>query len=97
MSYKKITKNEVKHIADLAWIGLSDEEIIRFESQLSSILEYVDHLNELDTKNIKPTFQVTGLKNVWQEDFVKPSLTQSEALQNAPMQKDGYFKVKKVR
>lgn len=97
MTNKKITKEQVKHIADLAWIGLSNEEITKFESQLSSILEYVNHLNELDTKDVEPTFQVTGLKNIWQEDIVKPSLTQKEALRNAPMQKDDYFKVKKVR
>ena len=96
MSQKQISKEEVKHIAKLAWIGLSSEEIQKFQKQLSGILEYVDQLNELDTKDIPPTFQVTGLKNIWREDTVEPSLTQKEALQNAPMQKDGYFKVKKV-
>lgn len=96
MTQKQISKNEVKHIAKLANIGLSNQELEKFQKQLSGILEYVDQLNELDTKKVKPTFQVTGLKNIWREDLVKPSLTQKEALQNAPQQENGYFKVKKV-
>ena len=93
---KQISKEEVKHVAKLAHIGLSGEELKKFQGHLSNILEYVDHLNELDTSNVSPTFQVTGLKNIWREDKVSPSLTQKEVLQNAPQKQDGYFKVKKV-
>ena len=96
MSTKKISKAQVEHIAKLAKIGLTPEEISKYEEQLSGILEYVDQLNELDTKTVTPTYQVTGLKNVWQEDEVLPSLSQEEALQNAPLKQNGYFKIKKV-
>ena len=96
MTDKKISKDQVKHIGKLAWIGLSSKDIEKFRSQLSDILEYVDLLKKIDTKNIFPTFQVTDQKNVWRRDSIKPSLTQKEALQNAPEQEDGFFKVKKV-
>ena len=93
---KQITKKEVKHVAKLAHIGIHNKNLEKFQRQLSSILEYVDQLSELDTTGVDPTFQVTGLINIWREDEISPSLTQEEALQNAPMKHEGYFKVKRV-
>lgn len=66
----KLTKQEVEHIAGLARLGLSEKEIEKFQTQLSGILEYVSLLNEVDTKGVLPTAQVTGLTNVTREDAV---------------------------
>lgn len=92
----KLTKSEVEHVARLARLGLSDEELKKFRRQLSAILEYVEQLNELDTRDVEPISQVTGLKNVFREDVTRPSLTQEEALSNAPDQHNGFFKVRPI-
>ena len=93
-----ISKDEVKHIADLARLELSEEEIEKFQKELSSILEYVSQLSKVDTEKVEPTFQTTGLKNVFREDKVEKEreLSQEGALKNAPDKKEGYFKVKPV-
>ncbi len=94
----KLTKEQVKHIAELARLGLSGEEIEKFRQHLSSILGYVELLNEVDTSKVEPTAQTTGLKNVSRED--KPQkeqcLTQEEVLANAPEKQDGFVKTKAV-
>jgi len=94
----KLTKSQVKHISDLARLDLSDEEIEKFRWQLSSILEYIELLNEVDTTNVEPTAQTTDLKNVTRED--KPQkgqcLAQEEVLSNAPETENGYVKTKAV-
>jgi len=94
----KLTKSQVQHISDLAKLNLSDEEIAKFQKQLSSILEYVELLNEVDTAGVEPTAQTTGLKNVYQED--KPQkeecLTQQEVLKNATETENGFIKTKAV-
>lgn len=92
----KLTKEQVIHIAKLANLSLTEEEIIKFQQQLSDILGYIDILNELDTTKVKPTLQVTGLENVDREDVVKPSLTQEESLANTKNKHKGYFKVKAI-
>ncbi len=81
----KLTKKRVQHIANLAKLNLSDEEIARFQKQLSSILEYVELLNEINTEGTEVTAQTTGLKNVYREDKSSPDevLTQKEVLSNA--------------
>ena len=83
-------------MAYLAKLRLSEKEIEKFRQQLSSILNYVDQLKELDTKNIEPTSQVTGLENVSREDKVLPSMSQEEALSNAKETYKGFFKVKAI-
>ncbi len=94
----KLTKPQVQHTSDLAQLNLSDEEITKFQKQLSSILEYVGLLEEVDTKNVEPTAQTTGLKNVYRKD--KPSkeqiLSQEEVLRNAPEKQGGLIKTKAV-
>ena len=64
------TPQQIRHIAKLARLGLKDQDIEKFSKQLSDILRYVEKLNEVDTKNVEPTSQVTGLKNVTREDNV---------------------------
>lgn len=89
-------KIDIAHIAKLANLALSKEEHKKFESQLSSVLDYVNKLKEVDTKNIEPTSHVTGLENVTRGDEAKPSLSQDEALSNTKSKHNGFFKVKAI-
>ena len=63
-----ITKEQVKHIAKLARLGIVEKDVEKFAKQLSSIFGYIEKLNEVDVKNVEPTSQVTGLQNVMRED-----------------------------
>lgn len=83
----------VPHIAKLANLPLKKEEIEKFEKQLAETLDYVAELEEIDTKNVKPTSQVTGLENVVREDETSPSISQEEALSNTKDKHNGMFKV----
>lgn len=93
----KIGTDEVKRIAALAKIGLSDEEAARMSVELGQIVEFVEQLKAVETTGVEPTDQVTGLVDVWRPDLAKPSaILQAELLKNAPMTKDGYIKVRRV-
>ena len=87
---------DVEHVAALARLGLTDEEKERLREQLSSILEHIAALNELDTEAIPPTASVAGLVNVMRADEVRPSLPREAVLLNAPRQADGFFEVHAV-
>jgi len=87
---------DVEHVAALARLGLSDEEKERLRQQLSSILDHIHALNELDTGAIPPTASVAGLTNVMRADEVRPSLPREAVLMNAPRQSDGFFEVHAV-
>lgn len=89
-------KINVSHIAKLASLPLKEEEIAKFEEQLSEVLDYVKKLEEVDTKNVEETSQVTDMKNVFKDDTTRPSLTQDEALSNASTKHNGLFKVKGI-
>lgn len=89
-------KINVPRVAKLANLPLTNDEIKQLESQLVATLAYVEHLNEVDTKNVEPTSQVTGLENVLREDVAHESLTQNQALANAQATYNGLFKVKGV-
>ncbi|MBI3093229.1 MAG: Asp-tRNA(Asn)/Glu-tRNA(Gln) amidotransferase subunit GatC [Candidatus Levybacteria bacterium] len=89
-------KINVSHIAKLANLSLKEEEKEKFEKQLSSILDYVKKLEEVDTSKVEPTPQVTGLENITREDQTTPSLSQEEALSNAKNKHNGFFKVKTI-
>ncbi|AIQ76502.1 MULTISPECIES: Asp-tRNA(Asn)/Glu-tRNA(Gln) amidotransferase subunit GatC [Paenibacillus] len=91
-----ITVKDVQHVAKLARLQLSPEEEATFTEQMNAILQYAEKLNELDTENVKPTTHVLQVSNVMREDVVKDSLTQEEALLNAPDDEDGHFKVPAV-
>jgi len=93
----KLTKKEVKHVADLSNLTLTDAEIEKFTPQLEKIIEFVATLSEVDTKDVLPTSQTTGLSNVMREDIVKSdeSLSQEDALSNTEGH-NGYFKVKAI-
>ena len=96
MKKSKLTKAEVKHIAKLAQLDLTEKEIKKFQKQLSEILDYIGILNELDTKKVKPTSQVTGLENVFREDKPTPSLSQEEVLSGTKKTHNGMFKIKAI-
>jgi len=91
-----ITENDVKYIANLARLELTDKEIEYFTGQLSSIINYVDQLKELDTANIEPTTHAMPIQNVFREDAVKPSLKVEDALKNAPAKEGNLFKVPRI-
>lgn len=86
-------KINVPHVAKLANLPLTEKEIEKFEKQLSAVLQYIEKLNEVDTKNVQPTSQVTGLENITRQDAAKPSLSQSDALSNTKEQHNGMFQV----
>lgn len=95
-SLSQISKDEVKHVANLARLSLSEEEVDMFTEQLDAIIGFAEQLNELDTENIEPTTHVLELKNVLRDDQARESVPREEALKNAPDERDGQFKVPKT-
>jgi len=91
-----LDEQHVRHIAHLARLKLTDEEVRRFAGQLSTILEYVASLNELDTSAIPPTAHALPICNVLRDDVVQPSLPVEVSLANAPQSRNGFFQVPKV-
>ena len=92
----KITRDEVERVARLARLRLTDEERETMTSQLDAILGYIDKLNALDTAGIEPTTTVIPMVSVMREDVVRPSLSQEEALANAPDREDVFFRVPRI-
>jgi aspartyl-tRNA(Asn)/glutamyl-tRNA(Gln) amidotransferase subunit C len=92
----KLTREEVLHIARLARIALTEEEITRLSGQLSSLLENFQVLQEVNTDNVPPTAQPNDLRSVMRDDTVIPSLPQDDVLANAPRREDDYFRVRAV-
>ena len=91
-----LTKDQVKHIAHLANFKLPPRQILKFQKELSSTLEFVQVLEKVKTKGVEPTSQVSGLKNITREDRVSPSLPPEEALRNAGDSHNNFFKTKAV-
>jgi len=91
-----IGKDEVRHIAKLAHLEFSEEELGRFTQQFNSIVEYVARLNALDTADIQPTSHVDVGSHALREDTLRPSMSREEALANAPESEHGLFKVPRV-
>lgn len=93
----KLTKDQVKHVAKLANLPLTSEEEEKYSEQLSKILDYIDQLNSVDTKDVEPTFNVSGQSNVMSEDKVGDCTISSEdALSNTPKKQNGSFVTKGV-
>lgn len=90
---QKLSTFQVKHIAKLANLRLTDKEVKKFSKQLSETLDYIKILDELDTSKVKPTSQVTGKYNQFREDKIEKSFSQREALSNAKKTHKGYFVV----
>lgn len=93
-----LTKEEILHIATLARIGLNENDVEKYQHDLSNILDYFKKLEEVDTTGIEPIGHITGMQNAFRadknEDF--GALGKEQIMQNAPEAKDGYFKVKSV-
>jgi aspartyl-tRNA(Asn)/glutamyl-tRNA(Gln) amidotransferase subunit C len=92
----KLTREEVLHIAKLARLGVSDEDVASFQEQLSNILENFETLQKVDTTDIPPTAQPNPLQNVLKDDNIQPSLPQEDVLANAPKREGEFFRVKAV-
>ncbi|MPZ12903.1 MAG: Asp-tRNA(Asn)/Glu-tRNA(Gln) amidotransferase subunit GatC [Chloroflexi bacterium] len=91
-----ISREEVEHVAFLARLGLTEEETTRLQEQLSTILDYMRTINEVDTSEIPPTAQVIPLRNVMRPDEPRPSLPVEQILANAPDREDNHFRVPPV-
>lgn len=92
----KLSRKEVLHVAELAKLGITEEETEEFTEQLSEILEYFDMLSRLDTEAIPPTAQAIHMRNITRPDEVEPSLGPEEALENAPEREGNFFRVEPI-
>ena len=89
----KITKEDVKQLANVSQIAMTDEEAENYVTEMQSIVDFATMLQELNTDDVEPTIHILQETNVLRPDEPKRLLTQEEALKNAPEAKDGYFKV----
>jgi len=92
----KLTREDVVYVADLARLEFNETQLTTYGEQLTNILGYAQKLNELDTSEVVPTAHVLPINNVLRQDVVIPSIDREKALQNAPAQENGCFKVPKV-
>ena len=94
----QLSKEEIKYIANLARLELTEEELEKYGGQLSAVLDYIDQLKEVDTAGVEPTAQVTGMKNIFREDKAEEwSEDEIEAaLKDAPAREHRFIKVKRV-
>ena len=91
-----LTRSQVEYIAELAKLNLTETEIERFTGQLSAVLDYAAQLQAIPTDNIAPTASVLPITSVLRDDVVQPSLTNVQALLNAPESMEGQFRVDAV-
>jgi len=92
----KISKDDVEHIALLARLKLTNEEVNLYTEQLNSILEYAAMLEQIDTKDVAPMEHAVQLFNVLRDDEVVPSMAQDQVLKNAPEKEGGFFRVPRI-
>ncbi len=93
---KKIDQNQVRKVAKLSRLDLTEDEVEEFTGQLSAILDYVEKMNELDTANVEPLAHCLPVSNVFRADSVKESLGTEKTLANAPQRDGEFFKVPKI-
>lgn len=86
-----LTEDDVRHIAKLARLHLTEDEVIKFQGQLSSAIDYIEILQKVDTSDVETPPQIIGKENTFRNDETSPSFSQDETLANAPKKKDGYF------
>jgi len=91
-----ISREEVQHVARLARLHLTDDELERMREQLDAILAYIDKLRQLDVDGVEPTSHAVPLMDVMRDDALGPCLTQDEALANAPDRADEFFRVPRI-
>ena len=91
-----LTREEVLHIARLARVGLTEEDVVKFQNQLSLILDHFQALSRIDTEGVPPTTHTLDLEGVMASDHPTPSLTRDQVLANAPVEQDGHLRVRAV-
>jgi aspartyl-tRNA(Asn)/glutamyl-tRNA(Gln) amidotransferase subunit C len=91
-----LTREQVLHIARLARVGLAEEDVVKFQEQLSEILDHFDVLRQVDTESVPPTSHTLDLENVASPDSSRGSFPQEEILANAPIREEGFFRVRAV-
>jgi aspartyl-tRNA(Asn)/glutamyl-tRNA(Gln) amidotransferase subunit C len=91
-----IDTKTVKDVAYLVRLGISEEEVEKFSGQFSSIIDYFNMLNEVDTTDVPPASDIANAENVLREDVVKPSMSHTEFIKNTPQSERGYVKVPTV-
>jgi len=91
-----ISNDDVQRLATLSGLQLFDDEASGLRDDLERIIKYIEQLGELDTSGVEPTYQVTGLENVWREDEVKPGISRDELLELAPEKQNNQVKVPQV-
>jgi aspartyl-tRNA(Asn)/glutamyl-tRNA(Gln) amidotransferase subunit C len=94
-----ITKKDLEHIAWLSRLELSEEDREKYTPKLNSVLDYFGELDKVDTEGVEPTYHVLALSNVFRDDEINlpaKSLSQEEALSNAPKKQDGFFKAPRM-
>lgn len=96
MPEQMISTEQVRHVAKLARLALSEQQIAKIAPQLESILEYVAKIERIDVGGVEPMAHVLPLKNVLREDVAEPGLTVEQVLQNAPDSDGAFFKVPKI-
>jgi aspartyl-tRNA(Asn)/glutamyl-tRNA(Gln) amidotransferase subunit C len=92
----KITEDEVKHIVKLARLSLSEDELSIYQGQLNAIIGHIEQLNTLDTTGVEPTSHVLPITNVMRDDVHMASLSNDEALKNAPDPSGNFYRVPKI-
>jgi aspartyl-tRNA(Asn)/glutamyl-tRNA(Gln) amidotransferase subunit C len=92
----EISRADVEHVAHLAQLHLTDDELDRMREQLSKILDAVGALAQVDTSHVGPTATVIGLENVMRDDVARPGISREAALANAPLRDDPYLRVPTV-
>ncbi len=92
-----ITNDDVRHLAQLSSLQMSDAEVESLRADIEKIINYINQLDELDTDDVEPTYQVTGLQNVWRDDeIIDSSVSRQQLLALAAEQSDNCVKVPKV-
>ena len=92
----KISSDDIRHVARLAELEFNDEGIKKITSQLDRILEHVARVSAVNTEDVKPTSHVLNVKNVFREDIPSDTISQDEALKNAPLEEDDGFRVPRI-
>jgi len=92
-----ISLDDVRKLASLSALQINDDEAAKLQTELQNILKFVEQLNAVDTTGVEPTYQVTGLENVWRDDeIIDYGLSREALLKNTPNTQDGQIKVKRV-
>lgn len=93
----EITREDIRHLADLSDFSMSDQELDDLTGDLKNIVKYISELGELDTENVEPTYQVFEMENVWRDDEIMPQEVERDALLNLTTdEKENQIKIPKV-